>query len=257
MTMHYQESDPIILGSGELYIALASDIADPENVTSAEESKFFNIGAIESGANVDINNEYREVESANRGLINKIKIDSNCRLSTGIMTWNLENISKFLTGSSYEDNKNTKERKMIVGKDDNTPTVYLRFIHTKKDGSGELTVNMYRAMFDGDLSFIFNNDNPVSINYEFVGMTNDNNNYIEFVETYDQENVEKGSIIIYHKCGEDILDFRVITKPFGTYTVGAIDIEDYELDDDVSKEVTIDDDNKIVTVEFEYKEATE
>ena len=253
--MHKQDSNPVILGSGELFLGLAKDIADLENLTSVEEGNLINIGAIESGATIDIGSEYQEVKSANRGVVARFKVDSSCRFSTGICTWVLQNVSKFLTGSTYTDNTTTKERKMIVGKDDNSPVVYLRFVHEKKDGTGKLIVNMYKSMFDGDLSFIFTNDNPVSINYEFTGMSNDDNNYVEIIETYDQESIEKGSIIVYHKCGEDILDFRVINKPYGTYTVNSIDIEDYELDDDISKEVTIDETNKIVTVEFEYKEA--
>lgn len=180
MTLHKQESNPVILGSGELYICLASDIANPEVVTTEEEAKFINIGAIESGASIDIGNTYKEVISANRGLIAKFKIATEVRLSTGICTWKLANIGKFLTGSTFTET--VSERKMIVGKDDKSPIVYLRFIH-KKDDTSELTVNMYKAMFDGDLSFVFNTDNPVSINYEFIGMTNNAGNYVEFVET--------------------------------------------------------------------------
>lgn len=184
MTLHKTASDPIILGSGELYLCLASDIENPEDVTTEEEAKFLNIGAIESGANIDIANEYQEVKSANRGTVARFKVDSSVRFSTGIMTWNMENISKFLTGSSYTDDALTGERKMIVGKDDTPPNVYLRFIHTKKDSSGELIVNLYKATFDSDLSLVFANENPVTINYEFAGMTNENNNYVEFIETY-------------------------------------------------------------------------
>lgn len=187
MTLHYQESDPIILGSGELYIALATDIADPENVTTEEEAKFLNIGAIESGASIDISNTYKEVEAANRGLVAKLKIKTNVKFSTGIMTWNMENISKFLTGSKFTEDMSKGERKMIVGKDDLSPTVYLRFIHEKKDGSGDLIVNVYKATFDGDLNFVFNTDNPVTVNYEFVGMTTNEGNYVEFIETFPVE----------------------------------------------------------------------
>lgn len=185
MTMHYQDSSPIILGSGELYIGFANEIADLENLTTAEEEKLINIGAIESGANVDIANEHQEVKSANRGTIMKFKVDSEVKFSSGIMTWHLENISKFLTGSEFEEDKTKGERKMVIGKDDNPPIVYLRFVHTKKDGTGELIVNMYKALFDGDLNLVFDNENPVTVNYEFVALTNDNNNYIEFVETFE------------------------------------------------------------------------
>lgn len=189
MTMHYQKSDPIILGSGELFIGFANEIIDPEILTTEEEAKLINIGAIESGATIDIANEYKEIKSANRGTVAKFKIDSSCKFSTGICTWVLENISKFLTGSKFTEDKTEGKRKMVIGKDDTPPVVYLRFVHTKKDGSGELIVNMYKAQFDGDLNFVFENENPVTINYEFAGMTNNNNNYVEFVETFPAEEV--------------------------------------------------------------------
>ncbi len=58
MTMHYQNQTLLFQEQGELYIGLASDILDPENITPEEEAKLVNIGAIESGANIDITNEF-------------------------------------------------------------------------------------------------------------------------------------------------------------------------------------------------------
>ena len=101
MTMHYQKSDPIILGAGELYLGFANDIKDLEKLTVEEEEALVNIGAIESGANITIGNEYKEIKSANRGTIAKIKIDSNVEFDTGICTWKMSNISQFLTGSKF------------------------------------------------------------------------------------------------------------------------------------------------------------
>ncbi len=41
----------------------------------------------------------------------KIKLDSEVRFSTGICTWVLENIAKFLTGSKFTEDTTTGERK--------------------------------------------------------------------------------------------------------------------------------------------------
>jgi len=187
MTMHYQPSDPIILGSGELYLMMAKDIVDLEELTEDEELELVNIGAIESGATIDISNTTMDLKSANRGLLARIKTGTEVRFNTGIMTWQLENISKFLTGSKYHEDENGK--KMIIGKDDHSPSVYLRFVHQKRDGSGELIVNMYKAVFDGDLNFVFDTENPTTVNYEFIATTNDDGNYVEFVEVFDKESM--------------------------------------------------------------------
>ncbi len=180
MAMNYQESEPILLGSGELYLGLVTGIADLENLTTIEEEALTNIGAIESGASITIGAEKIEIKSTNRGLIKKITTDKNIKFSTGIMTWILENISKFLLGAAFTDD-GAGTKKMILNFDDESPIIYLRFVHQKKSG-GTLTVNIYKAQFDGDLSFEFS-DKPTTVNYEFAGLANDNKNYIEIIET--------------------------------------------------------------------------
>jgi len=179
MAMHHQDSEPIILGSGELYLGLESGILNVEAITTAEEEALINIGAIESGASITIGAEKVEIKSSNRGLIKKITSDKSIKFSTGIMTWVLENISKFLLGATYTNESGIK--KMVLNFDDDNPIVYLRFVHQKKLG-GSLTVNIYRSQFDGELSFEFG-ENPTTVNYEFVGLANSNKNYIEIIET--------------------------------------------------------------------------
>ncbi len=183
MALHYQPSDPIILGAGELYLALSNEVSDPEDFENFDDTNLINIGAIESGANIDIVTEKTEIRSTNRGLITKLSAGKDVRFSTGVMTWNMESISKFLTGSEYSENISEGMRKMVIGSKDESPICYLRFVHEKKDGSGKLIVNMYKAQFDGDLNFIFGEE-PTTINYEFVGLETVNKNYVEFIETF-------------------------------------------------------------------------
>lgn len=183
MAMNKQASDPIVLGSGELYLGLVSGIENVEELTTIEEEALTNVGAIDGGASFTIGTEFTEVKSTNRGLIKKVPIDKNVSFATGIMTWVMESLSKFCTGATYTDDIEKKVKKMVVGLGDSTPIVYLRFVHKKEDGSGTITVNIYKAQFDGDVVFEFS-DTPTTINYAFTGLTNDNNNYLEVVETY-------------------------------------------------------------------------
>lgn len=183
MAMNKQVSDPIILGSGELYLGLVDSITNLEELTTVEEETLINIGAISGGANITIGSEKIEIISDNRGLIKKKTTAKNVKFSTGAITWIMKNVSNFLLGATYTDDTSGKEKKMVVGLNDNDPIVYLRFVHTKDDGT-TLTVNIYKAQFDGELAFDFTKENAMSVNYEFVGLANDNNNYVEFVETY-------------------------------------------------------------------------
>lgn len=183
MAMDYQTSEPIILGSGELYIGLASEIADLANLTTQEEEALVNIGAIESGASITIKTEKKEIKAANRGLIRKFVVDKEVRFSTGIMTWVMENVAKYLLGSTFTKDATTGQEKFVLNKNDDAPVVYLRFVHKKKTG-GSLTVNIYKAQFDGDLSFTFDDEKPLTVDYEFVALADDSGNYVEFIETF-------------------------------------------------------------------------
>lgn len=186
MAMNYANSDPIILGSGELYIGLASDIADLTSLTTVEEEALINIGAIEAGASLTITNQKADVVSANRGKLMKFLIDRDVKFTTGILTWDSQNVCDFLLGGSYSEEKDAGDvvtsKKMVVGSKDVLPDVYLRFVHTKKDG-GKLTVNIYKANFDGELSFLFEKEKATTINYEFMAMAHDTSNYVEIIET--------------------------------------------------------------------------
>ena len=188
MSLHFQQSDPILLGAGELYLMFAKDIEDLENLTTEEEDNLINIGAIESGATINIENTYREIKSANRGTVARMKVDSECVFDSGIMTWVLENIAKFLSGSKFTKDLDGSQ-KMIIGHQDESPVCYLRFIHHKKSG-GQLIVNIYRAVFNEALNFAFNQDDPVTINYSFAALTNHKNNYVEFIETFSEDEQE-------------------------------------------------------------------
>jgi len=183
MAMDYQTSEPIILGSGELYIGLASEIADLANLTTQEEEALVNIGAIESGASITIKTEKKEIKAANRGLIRKFVVDKEVRFSTGIMTWVMENVAKYLLGSTFTKDATTGQEKFVLNKNDDAPVVYLRFVHKKKTG-GSLTVNIYKAQFDADFSFPFEAEKPLTVDYECVALADNSGNYVEFIETF-------------------------------------------------------------------------
>jgi len=184
MALNYQESDPILIGSGELYVCKYKDIVDPALLTEAEEAKLINIGAIKEDAVIKVSKEFTEVKSTNRGLVKKLCKETNVKLTAGVITFIMENIAKFLYGSTYTVDDVKKTKKMIIGSKDTSPECYIRFINIDKTTGKKLIVNIYKAIFDGEQEFTFGED-ATAINYEFSALSVNIagvQSYVEFIE---------------------------------------------------------------------------
>lgn len=181
--------DNIILGSGQLHLGLCDNIADLANLTPEEEAALVNVGAIESGATLEIETDATEIESANMGVIARIPVKTTVTFKTGVMTWNLDNL-KFLCDMQVTTNPTTGEKKTVIGAIQKFPEVYLRFVHQKKDG-GELIINIYRAQPEGNLALEFAKEDPTVVDYSFIAMPKRgadffDNNFLEIIETFPQ-----------------------------------------------------------------------
>ena len=181
MALHVQSSDPILVGSGELYIGA---VADPENAAETTiEAALKNIGIIESGATLTYSNDIKEIESANRGLIlsfvTKQKIEFDC----GIMTWVFDNLELLCPGT-VETDATTGTKKIKIGAKKTLPVNYLRFIHEKHDGSGQLIINIYRATPNSGFALSFDRENPLTVGYKFTGLAAASGNMCEIIETF-------------------------------------------------------------------------
>lgn len=184
MTLHYQESDPIILGSGELYLG---KVLNPETATEEEiTAALKNVGAIESGATLQYNPTIKTIKSANRGTIASFVSEEEVKFNCGIMTFILENLAT-LAPATVTDDKVTGKRTIKIGGKGTLPINYLRFIHTKKDGTGTLTVNIFKAQATNGFQFTFDNENPLVTNYEFTALSDNDGNLVEIIETYPVE----------------------------------------------------------------------
>lgn len=170
MALNYQESDPIVIGSGELYVCKFTDISNPAALTEADEAKLINIGAIKEDAAITVKKEFTDVESVNRGTVKKFCKKTTVTLKAGVLTFVLENLAKFLYGSKFTENTTAKTKKMVIGTVDAAPECYIRFIHTDKDTGKKLIVNIFRGMFAGEQEFTFGEDATV-FNYEFSALS--------------------------------------------------------------------------------------
>lgn len=181
MALDHRLAEPILVGSGELYIGQVDDPEDADEATI--EAALTNLGAIESGATLTYSNEFKEIESANRGMIMRMMTKQRIEFETGIMSWNLSNLEYICPGSVDVDIV-TGNRKLVIGKTRTLNTNYLRFIHTKADGNGELIINIYRASSDGGFNLTFDQENPVTVNHKFVALATSEGNLCEIIETF-------------------------------------------------------------------------
>lgn len=195
MTLHRQESDPILLGSGELYLGKIDNV---EEATEEEiKSALKNVGAIEAGATLEYSNSIQEIKSANRGTLMRFVSDEEVKFNCGVLTWNLENLAN-LAPATVDVDPETGTKTIKIGGKGQLPINYLRFIHKKKDGSGELIVNIFKAQATNGFSFTFDNENPLSVNYEFSALSDANGNLCEIIETFEcEEELELTSIACF------------------------------------------------------------
>ncbi|KUO66121.1 MAG: hypothetical protein APF84_12430 [Gracilibacter sp. BRH_c7a] len=182
MALDFQEADPIILGSGELYLGT---VANPETATEIEiEAALKNIGAIESGATLTYKPSIQEVKSANRGTIMRFVSEEEVTFDCGILTWKVDNLA-LLAPATVATDGTTGTKTVKIGAKGMLPVNYLRFIHTKKDGSGTLTVNISKAQNTNGFKFSFDKENPLSVGYEFSALADTSGNLVDIIETFE------------------------------------------------------------------------
>lgn len=181
MALHHQAADPIVLGSGELYLG---KVDNPETATETEiEAALKNVGAIEAGATLEYKPTIKEVKSANRGTLMRFVSEEEVTFDCGIMTWMVDNLAS-LAPATVETDAVTGTKKIKIGGRGMLPCNYLRFLHKKKDASGELIVNIFKAQATNGFSFTFDNENPLVLNYEFSALSDTNGNLVEIIETF-------------------------------------------------------------------------
>jgi hypothetical protein len=179
-TLTNVEADPIILGSGELYLG---KVASPDTATEdVILTALKNVGAIESGASLTYKPTIKEIDSANRGVIARFVSKEEVNFKCGVMTWLVDNLA-LLSPASVTTEAITGTKTVKIGGKGSLPVNYLRFIHTKKTG-GTLTVNIMKAQNTSGFSLTFDNEKPTSVNYEFSALSLTDGTLVEIIETF-------------------------------------------------------------------------
>ena len=173
-------TNKVILGSGQLYA-----IETPSTDTVPDTASMVNIGFIESNASLKASATTTDVRSANSGKVGTVQKDKNVEFSTGIISWDLKNVSDFLTGSEFVINTETGTKTFTYCEDDSTPTTYLRFISEDLKAKKRITVNMFRCNFKGELNLDFNTEKPITFDYTFdvlMSILSGKKKYFEVIE---------------------------------------------------------------------------
>jgi len=182
MALDYQEADPILLGSGELYLGT---VANPETATEdAIQAALVNVGAIESGAELVYKPTIKEIESGNRGIVARFITKEEVTFSVGIITWLVDNLA-ILAPATVTTDSTTGTKTVKIGGKGMLKTNYLRFIHTKDDGC-TLTVNISKSQNTNGFKFSFDKEKALTSDCEFSALADNNGNLVEIVETFVQ-----------------------------------------------------------------------
>lgn len=131
------ETEPIILGAGEVYMYEFDGTEIPED--SVIETDVHNVGDCSGGFSVDYKPEAYDVKNQYNKIVKRYIIGESCTAKTGIIRWALEKLS-LLSTAKIETTEATSttpgKKKLVVGGDGNSlKTVLLRFVHTKEDGN--------------------------------------------------------------------------------------------------------------------------
>ena len=171
------KEDNILLGSGDLFLGQVDPNATEQEIQAA----LVNVGAISGGATLVYKTKFQDVKSANRGTLMSFLTDEEITFKSGVLTWNLENISKLYPAKFTSD---TTKKRVGIGGLKNVPINYLRFVHTKPDGK-KITVNIFKAQAqDGfDITFDSEKETVLDVTFKALSVTNKTDgNLVEIIE---------------------------------------------------------------------------
>jgi hypothetical protein len=176
----------VLLGSGDLYILDSAAVPDPVNATEEEiDNNLIKIGEISSGATLTYSTEFKTVKGgALNQEIARFLTSEQISFKTGIVTWDMKNISK-LIAAHYSEDQTAETRRLGIGGLGNVPINYLRFQHLKKTDGKYIKINMFKAQNQNGIEIPFNSENETVIDVEFkllADTARTNGNIVEIIE---------------------------------------------------------------------------
>ena len=163
-------SDEIILGSGDLFMAEFSGEIPEDSVIEAEANR---AGNIKGGATLEYSQSNQTVK-CDMGRVKKTIItEEDVKLKTGMITWAQEWIKALISTARVDTTSKAGHRIYKIGglKNQSKLRHLFRFVHTRDDGR-KLRVTV-TGKNTGTISLAFNPENPTTIDAEITADTLD------------------------------------------------------------------------------------
>ena len=163
-------TEQIILGSGDLYVTDFSGTIPEDSVIEVDENL---IGRIKGGASIEYKPTEYEVADDAYKVTKRFVISEETTFKSGVLTWNLEVLSKLIAAGTYSDDAETKKRTLKFG--GNGARVMkeflVHFVHTESDGN-KFTITLVGTASNG-FSLAFAPDKETVIDAEFKAKAHD------------------------------------------------------------------------------------
>ena len=172
-------SDEIILGSGDLYVAeFTGEI--PEDATIETDTN--RAGNIKGGATLEYSQSSQTVKD-DKGRVRKtIVTEEDVKFKTGMITW-VENWIKALISTARVDTTTKAGHRIFkLGglKNQDGKRYLFRFVHTRDDNR-KLRVTV-TGKNTGAISMAFNPENPTTVDGEITANTLDNDGTLVIID---------------------------------------------------------------------------
>lgn len=177
-------TDKVNLGSGDLFI-VAYDSATGIPVDATLEASANKVGYISGGASLEYKPEITSVVDDSGAIDKRFITSEEVILKSGVLSWNMETLSKLVADGSYTDDTTNHKRTLKLGglgarlvKD-----YIIRFVHTESDGE-KFRVTIVGNSNSG-LSLAFAKDKETVVDVEFLAKSQDANGVkVALEETY-------------------------------------------------------------------------
>lgn len=165
--MAKRDNKVITLGSGKLYVTEFTG-AIPENATLETDENL--LGLIKGGANIQYTPEFATATD-DLGLVKKQKImNEEILLSTGLITWNGNTLSKLSATGRVEEANGKRTTKIGGLGNDNGKSYVLRFVHEDAT-DGDVRATIVGKNTSG-FTLPFSNE-ETTVDAEFAALPND------------------------------------------------------------------------------------
>ncbi len=175
--------DTILLGGGALYIMPIEEITSIPNDAEIEIDKY-NVGWCESGAKIQYKPKLTEVYNQYDQLVKRFITREDFSFKTGILSWNLENISNLSNAKFVSATENNLERRVVFTGSGALNTILLRFVYVKENG---LPIRFTMVGQGGNGFGLDFSDKATSIDAEIQAIQYFKNFFAEFREELSQE----------------------------------------------------------------------